>query len=36
MWLKNAWDAVDPLQFIEKYFVKCGFIDTAVDTMSEK
>ena len=32
LWLKNAWDALDPAT-IERCFAKCGFIDTAVDIM---
>ena len=32
MWLKSARDAVN-LATIEKCFVKCGFVDTVVDTI---
>ena len=34
LWLKNAWDAVDPTT-IEKCFAKCGFVDILVDTAGE-
>ena len=35
MWLKNAWDAVAP-SIVERCFVKCGFVDTAIDTTTDK
>lgn len=34
MWLKIAWDVVDQ-STIKKCFVKCGFIDTAVETVND-
>ena len=34
MWLKSAWDVVKAAT-IDRYFAKCGFVDTLVDTDSE-
>ena len=34
LWLKNAWDAVDPTT-IEKCFAKCVFVDILVDAVGE-